>query len=385
MSYFTESSAGSGLCEALRLGIAAAGGANNQSFLRHDKTGLLQALFDDSNQPNLYQPNFRGRSLQSLIIPRIPRATPDDVGDGYVCNTGDTVNQTEQEVDPRNFMSSGYSFKIDHAQLQDYCESFSAIVTAAGSSVPAVLEQTGTGALSGTQLRHFNYTFQLLVSGINALRTKINENILSKVTTNAGINAATGSASPTTIGLLSTTDFSKREEALQTIFEHWARNSVNGMPLIVGSGLFSRFNTSFQYGCCNLNGLDWDAMRADSPYKFYRDDSIGAVTGLEDLFIVLSPAETQFVYTNQEILNDNPMVTNGNTTYSTVTDPMVPGLTYDLRIEYTPCDEDGNSKPSWNVHVESRYDVVMTPVFSYNPTDRLHGVNGVFLYEGVQV
>lgn len=385
MSYFSETSAGSGLCEALRLGIAAAGGANNQSFLRYDKAGLLQSLFDETNQPLLYQPNFNGRSLRSLIIPRIPRATPDDVSDGYVCNTGDVINQTEQEVDPRNFMSSGFSFKINHAQLQDYCESFSAIVTAAGSSVPAVLAETGLGFLSGSQLRHFNYTFLMLVSGINALRSKINEQILAKVTTNAGINAATGSASPTTIGLLSNTDFSKREEALQTIYEHWAANSVNGMPLIVGSGLFSRFNTSFQYGCCNLNGLDWDAMRADSPYKFYRDDTIASVTGLEDLFIVLAPGETQFVYTNQEILNDSPMVTSGNTVYSTVSDPMVPGLNYDLRIEYTSCDDQGNSSPSWNVHVELRYDVVMTPVFSYNPTDRLHGVNGVFLYEGVQV
>lgn len=385
MSYFTETQAGTGLCEALRLGISVAGGPNNQTFLRHDKVGLLQALTDETNSPWLYRTALSDRSLRRVIIPRIPRATPDEAGDGYECGTGETVDIVDQSVDPRDFMRAGMSFRLTHEQLQNYCNSFSAIVNAAGSDVPEVLAGFGTGSLDSTGLAHFNHTFNLLASRISALRTKIDADLMAKITTNAGINAATGSAAPTIIGLLNAGDFSKREEALQTLMEHWQTNSVNGLPLIVGNGLFSRFNTSFQYGCCNSNGLDWDGMRADSPYKFYRDDNILSVTGDQDIFIVLAPGESQFVYVNQEILNDNKMVTQGNVVYSTVTDPVVPGLRYDLRVEYTACDEFGNSNPAWNVHIELQYDLVMTPVFSYNPTDRLHGVNGVFLYEGTTV
>jgi hypothetical protein len=380
MSY-VDISAGQRFCEAMKLSIAIAGGPNNQSFLRYDKVGLLQALMDPDNQPEDYQAANMGTSRRIFKVPRLPRKNADDAVDEFNCDPSDQRDYTEQEFDPADFYTTQTGFTVTESELVKFCADVSRVTTMAGSEAYEALLMSGEamGATTGG-LRHFNDVFNKIVGEMHALRSAIDKNIAIKMVSSLGINAATGNNVPVNLPVLNASDFSKREEGIQILQSHMQSfNQVNAGYFVIGRGLFDRFNTSLQYGCCNNGGLNWDAMNQFSPYKFYLDQYVTQAFALEDFLLVLPYGETKFMYYNRNLVNEayNAEILKNNSIYGTIPDPMVPGLSYDIQIKNDDC-QVNSLDMVWDVKLRLRYDVAITPPYSYNANDPLFGVNGIF-------
>lgn len=383
MAYNNQLPVGERFCEATKLGLAIVGGINNQAFKTAPKPGVVQALLDENNVIPQYQAAVNGSTTEHYIkIPYLPRATESEVISAHNCESGDTVAYKELGVDINDFYLSQISFKVTESELVQYCEDVNRITTAAGSEAAEVLFGFSSVINGDPSFRHFNDVFNKLASRMNALRAEINRNITAKLISSLGVNIATGLNTPFSIPLLNLADFSKREEALHILSSHAVLNQVNGGYTLVGFGKLNSFITSLNYGCCNANGLDWDAVANNTNLRYYQDIYVGQESGDDDFFLMLPLGETQFVWRNRNLVNAK--TNTRGVTRGTISDPMLPGVTYDVEIREFDCINDDPGEV-YEVFLRARYDVIITPEFAYNTTDPMFGYNGILGYIGTAV
>lgn len=358
--------AGEGFCSAVLRGIEAVNGINNPS-LNIDPVGTLQALFDPSNRQFASFDEIRDSSgaVKQVRVKRLPRGNYTEAQSGISCNLTTQAGFVEDVVCVTR--KAHVSFAITKEQLQAYCADALRVVEG-GATTP-----------------HFAVVNELLMSKMSALRQFINRDLVSLIEANRGINVVHNSTLPQAVGLLDATTGAKIELGIQTIIHELARNNVRGQWLVTGFGNFDRFNTSIQYGCCNSFGLNWDAMNAAAPYKYYQDFDIGDVLNAPNQINIFAPGAVQFVFFNDTIIGkDTVDRRHNNTRLGLVPDPFVPGLIYDLVLFEETCNE-GQWAPSWKVMLYLNYDLSFIPPHAYAPGDRLRTsngiVNGVFSYD----
>jgi len=384
MSGSQQTSVGTRFCEATKLGLAIAGGINNQSFLRQEKVGLVQALLDERNYPLMYQQYVNnGFHDQVIKIPRLQRSTEDQVISSHTCEPGSTQDYTEQQIDVRDFYSAQISFQVTEEQLVGYCNDVNAITTAAGSEAGDVLSAYGETFGLGN-FRHFNDVLNKIAVHLNGLRSKINRDVAAKLVSSLGVNIATGNNTPFSIPLLNLSDFSKREEALHIMNSHSMAMLYNGGYFTVGAGNLLSFVTSLNYGCCNSNGLDWDAVNSNAPFVFYLDGFVPQEGGDDNFFLALPFGETQFVYRNRALANASNDLIGKGIARGTIGDPLLPGVEYDIEVRHIDCVND-EPQDVYEIFIRLRYDVIITPEFSFSASDRMYGYNGVLGYIGTAV
>lgn len=360
-----------GYCEAVTRGLAGVNGVNNTTF-KATPVGTLQVLFDPVNRSQAeYIPDIMdGDSVRRIRVRRIPRATEHDAVNYNTCDITSTAKYVEQCITVNKSVS--ISFETTKEEMQRYCAAELALQNDPGASIPL-----------------FNDHLNKILSQMNGIREKINKNVITTILANVGVNVATGSSSPFPLPMLYAANGGKVELGIQLLDHHMSENEVYGQYLIAGHGIFDRFNTSMQFGCCNQYGVNWDAMSASSPYRYYKDLKLREVTGNPDIFLVFAPGAVQFVYYNDTILGKMDGKRHGNTIYGTIIDPLVPGLRYDVAIEELNCE--GNlRKPRWIVTLYLNYDIVFIPDNAFKRgLDRLHpaaGIsNGVFQFIATQI
>lgn len=386
MAYNDQISVGQGFCEAVKLGLAVAGGPNNQSFKSTPGgSGLIQALLDPANIIPDFQTALNGSPTSHQVkVNRLPRNTESDVREGHLCVPGEPRDITEQLIDSSTFYKSDVAFQITESQLVGYCEDLNRITTMAGSDAAEVLSTMGESVMFDPNFSHFSQVFNLVASQLNGLRNKMNRDIAAKLISSLGINVATGLNTPFSIPLLNLSDSSKREEAIQIIGDHLLLNQVSGGYLLVGIGNLHHFVTSYNYGCCNASGLDWDAMATNSPFKYYRDICVGQEYGDRDFFLLLPLGETQFVHRSYVLRNESRGLIGKGIARGYIYDPLLPGVKYDIEVQHESC-RNGSFEDVYNVYILSTYDVVITPEFAYDANDPMFGYNGILGYIGTKV
>jgi hypothetical protein len=358
-----------GFCPAVLRGIENVNGMNNPSLLV-EPVGTLQALFDPINRDNasFEEINDSSGAVRNVRVKRLPRGNyTEAVGNIISCAPTTTAGFTEDIVCVKR--KASVNFTITTQQLQAYCAESLRVGT------------TGN-------LPTFNVINELLMSKMHALRQYINRDIISVIEANRGINIAHGTNLPQTVGLIDGTTGAKIEWGIQTIVHELAQNSVRGQWLVTGFGVFDRFNTSIQYGCCNQFGLNWNAMAAASPYRYYQDFDIADVLNEPNQINIFAPGAVQFVYYNDTILGKDQGQRWAEGKVGVVPDPFVPGLVYDIALIETLCD-DGAYAPSIKVLLYLNYDLSFIPETAFAPGDRLRTpngiVNGIFSYDAVTV
>lgn len=360
-----------GYCEALVRGIDMVGGLNNTS-LRATPVGTVQALLDPINRSDAAFDEIMGDNggIRKIRVKRLPRGVETDAVDEVTCDVTTTAGYVEQCVEVLQEVS--VSFETSAETMQRYCDDMLRIVN------------------NGEAGDNYFVHVELIMSKMNALREKINSKVIALLSANVGNNIPYDSNVFQTLPMITAADGAKLEIGIQRLIHDMKVNEVYGQFLVSGLGVFDRFNTSAQWGCCNQNGLNWDAMISTGvPYKYYSDVKLGAKLNDPDLFFVFAPGMTQFVYTNDTLLGrKNQDRRHGNTTYGTIMDPLLPGVRYDVSIEETNC-VNGRRKPSYYITIYLRFDLAFTPANAYSSGDRLltaNGAsNGVFWYRATAV
>lgn len=164
-----------------------------------------------------------------------------------------------------------------------------------------------------------------------------------------------------------------------TMLEDMADLGV-GRPIVVGSGVISRYSRHANIGCCNEYGQDVGELA--SSYLFYRDRDVAQIADgtPENPIIVFAPGAVQLGLYNKYRGEFRKEVENQFKLTTTV-DP-VQGIELDTKIRYDECEE------VWKMQFGVHHELFSMPtgIFSgpgpggYN--DERFGVNYTFLYNG---
>lgn len=363
-----------GYCEAIVQGLTMVNGVNNTTF-KATPVGTLQMLWDPENRQDAEYILQDEGTVRKIRVKRIPRSTEADAVEGAVCGDPNLLPYVEQCVTVSK--AATISFQSTLQEMQRYC------------AVESQIIQAQTGAIPGEQIKpeamsFFNAHLQRVMSVMNGLREKINAMVTTEILANIGINVSTGTNAPFTLDMIDSVTGGKLEKGIQLLTHQMTDNEVYGTYLISGFGVFDRFNTSMQYGCCNQWGINWDAMNASAPYKFYKDLKLKDLTGNPDIFLALAPGTVQFVNYSNVLLQKLDNKRHGTFLHGTVIDPLVPGLRYDVAIEELNC-SNNMLMPLWNINIYCNFDLAFIPDNAFKAgQDRLHpsaGMsNGVFQY-----
>jgi hypothetical protein len=354
-------------CTALVYGIENVAGENNTS-LKPTPVGTLQALMDPENRAGASYRMLEPRgAVRQVLVKRMPRGIDSQTIDEVSC---DVTTETFYDGQCINVgLEASVAFETSKEEMQKYCDDALTVIRG-GEAPPLFREHT-----------------QRVMSVMNGLRENINRQIVTKLLTNVGNNITFDTNVPQTLELLDSVSSGKLEKGIQDFIFQMNDNEVYGTPIVSGFGIFDRFNTSAQFGCCNSNGLNWDGMATFAPYRYYKDVRLGTIAGDKDFFFAFAPGMTQFVYYNDTIMSGlNQDQRHGNTLYGRIPDPFVPGLIYDVAVEEKNCDGEGRRKPTWTVSLYIHFDLAITPDTAYQSGDRLRTVNGasngIFAYIG---
>lgn len=356
-----------GYCAALVRGLTGVNGVNNTTF-KSTPVGTLQMLFDPENtQEARYDLQPDGYAVRKIRVKRLQRFTEADAIEDITCGDSGPFPYVEQCIDVTKKVSVNFESSLE--EMQAYCEAESQI--ARGS------------ADSGNQAIFVDH-LQKIMAAMNGMREKINSMVVTDLLANVGINVSTGTNTPFTLDMIDSITGGKYEKGIQLLNHQMIENEVYGTYLISGFGVFDRFNTSMQYGCCNSWGLDWDAMSSASPYRYYKDLRLRDLTGDPDVFFAIAPGSVQFVYYNDTLLMKLDNGRHGYSRYGRIVDPLVPGIIYDVAIDELNC-RDGRRAPYWNISLYLNFDLAYIPENAFKAgQDRLHpsaGMsNGVFQY-----
>ena len=155
-----------------------------------------------------------------------------------------------------------------------------------------------------------------------------------------------------------------------------------GSPILLGKGNISNYMRAQSFACCNDLGIDLSQSQSaltTGPFRFYLDHEVGTAVGGANQGIFFSPGSMQLITFNEYEGSFNQEI-NG-TVFGTMPDPLIPGLTYDIRIFGRDCVTETNGE-GWDVKISLIYDVFTMPEDIYETGDRLKtaggAVNGIF-------
>jgi len=345
-----------GYCQALLKGLEETAGLNDPQ-MKASPTGFLQALLDPNNRrtTQIVQTDPGNGHLLKLRIKRLKRGIEDETRTTESCDPTSTPFYEEDCVE-----MSGYrelAVQVEWDELRQYCSDASRVL------------RTGE-----PNTAFMNDHLKKLLVRLNGLRRAINADLLAQLAINFGINATTGNNTAKAIPLLDTSaHYAKIEQGVQELMYDLQYNEMYGTPLIVGHGLFSRFNTSAQMGCCNSDGFQWGNMAAAAPYRFYVDLQVDNVLGTDEI-AVFAPGTIQLLTHNR--YRGSFAGKHGGSDFATLPDPYLPGLRYDLQLKFQDC----GPQRGYTAIVGLHYGLYFIPPTAYELTDRLYGVNGVLRY-----
>lgn len=158
------------------------------------------------------------------------------------------------------------------------------------------------------------------------------------------------------------------------LLEDMADMGVSGKPIMVGSGIASRYARLSNIGCCNDVGQDVSQLTGS--YSFYRDREVDAMLSGSENLIVFAPGAVQMATYNKfrgEFRKEVP----GLFKHSTMIDPLT-GLELDLLWKYDDCNF------LWRLHIGLHFDLFQMPLELFKDADERDGINYSFLYKAVR-
>jgi hypothetical protein len=355
-----------GYCEALLVGLEEVAGINDPQ-LKSRPAGLIQALRSTNNTRNteiLRVDGGEGHRVD-VRVRRLLRSRPADTRTAPSCDPILTPVYNEQTVTISNYRETAVA--VSWEEISRYCREASNLVSN-GQRIP--------GAPNTPMMRDH---LRKVMAAMNGLRQAVNLDVWAALAGSFGWNGVTLSSAPKPVNLLrASLDNAKIEEGLQDLMYDMAYNEVEGAPIVVGAGIFHRFNTSIQYGCCNLGGFDWKGPSSETPYEYWLDWSAQTALG-NNQFAVLAPGAAQLLTFNR--YRGTFVGRHGTSDFGVLPDPyLTPGevpWAWDLQLRFEDC---GPNARRYTAVVGITFGLYALPATSFPAGDPLSNVNGIFRY-----
>ena len=350
-----------GVCPAILTGLEMVAGLNDPQT-KQTPVGATVALSQPENQSaeilSVYGGNKTGQAKQ-VRVKYLPRMTKDQVKTTADCVAGDPVEYVEDDTLLDIYVQADISLGMD--EIRVFCEEASTAVS--GLPVPYNLKEISKRILNVQ----------------NALRTKINDAVVTKLKNGFGVNVTTGVATTTSIPVISNgaTGIVAGAPVLagfQTLLSDFTNNELYGTPIIIGKGNFEKFDLATnKYGLQN-SGIDFSNI--DQDYKFFVDKAVNTIVGANQL-VVMGEGSAQFMSWNKYV--GKYAGTFGSATMFTIPDAIVPNLMYDAKFEFDTCTD------TFLLRLSVNAGVYIVPTDAYGTYDDLAGSNGLLRYTATAV
>jgi hypothetical protein len=207
----------------------------------------------------------------------------------------------------------------------------------------------------------------------------LDKDVLLRLKSAFGVNARSTNTTAQNIELYKA-DGTRTSAGIDQLMADYRFNEGIGRPIILGGNRIVSFFESLGYGCCSLDGVDYNKINAINPYRIYFDPLVDdATAGFgANQFAVISAGAHKLVTANRYTINGVQIQRMANTSYGRVTFDELPGLQFDLAV-----DESGCVTPGWLFILSLSYEVFVPPA-PMGAGDPLNGVNGMFRYTATQ-
>lgn len=350
-----------GVCPAILTGLNMVAGLNDPQT-KQTPVGATLALSQPENQSaeilSVYGGNKTG-TIKEVRVKYLPRVTADLIKDTADCVAGDP--QTYVEDTTLLDIYKQYDIALGMDEIRVFCEEASTAV--AGLPVPYNLKEVS----------------KRILSAMNAMRTSINNDVVTKLSASFGVNATTGVNTTTSIPVISNGATGIVAGApvfsgFQTLLSDFTENELYGTPIIIGKGNFEKFDLGTnKYGLQN-SGVDFGNIEQD--YKFFVDKAVNTIVGANQL-IVMGEGVAQFMSWNKYV--GKYAGTFGAATLFTIPDPLIPNLMYDAKFEFDTCTD------TFLLRLSINAGVYIIPTDAYGTYDDLAGSNGLLRYTATAV
>lgn len=324
---------------------------------KRTKVGFINSLKSPINTMNTSMLMIdKGNGKRgSVLVQYAPRQVQGAVTQ-TLSNTCDSTQEPallETEYDIT--LQSEYKFTIDEDYVALICEGQSSWIN-----------------------RHLNASF-------DALARDVNSQLIAAAAAGFGINPAQGDALVRATQILDATN----DDAI--LNGNWLDfrdsdiddfNIFHDNPIIVGQGVFSKFNLLNKMACCNDRGQDVMELTAQAGYSFFKDQMMNSELGTNEC-IVFEPGSLHLLTYNKYANRVASGIANNPGAYfaydvadgearGVIRDPIT-GLTYDIKI-VKQCDD------KYTFILSLNYDLFIQPSDMYLGTDPLDGANGLLYY-----
>lgn len=335
------------LCLALQQDLMDLAGNNYPAFRRQDH-GLLSAAVSDINTAGVVPPKLattRDGKNHKMVVqywqPGLESDTSDEAAN--VCTEeGITETKLFDEITISHFRRSPV-ITFTKAEMRDFCDSTSA------------------------------FRAQVISKNMDAFMQMINKDLIAIYNTGVGKfynDVAAGKNLPLLIAGPPEYAYAKGESVLM---EDYRDVGGTGTPIVVGAGKLATYSNYQKIGCCNQYGQDITQL---GQYRYFRDHSVGGVTGNADDFFMFAPGAIQFVSYNTNV--GEFAMADERSIEGTIVDPIT-GLTLDFELNYDRCDK------VFKMMFFLNFDLYMLPNDMFPTGDARELVNYSFRYRATAV
>lgn len=348
-----------GFCEALLIGLEQAAKENDPQF-KQTPAGTLVMLQQPENISLEIKSYDQGDGHHVDVRYRwIPRSTESEVLTSRDCSV-----EAEKAYQEATLQISEYrqvNVGLSMPTIAKYCSDASSI---------------SDGGIAGVTPLMKEVTKRIMLK-MNALRQSIDRAILTDISNNygqiQGFGSGTKSINLIHNGSTGIVPGAPIYQGLEELLHDYFNSEMVGTPLISGFGNFDKFNTSTRMaGGLQNSGLEFDSIQEN--FKFFPDLLSDSVLGANNI-TVLAPGSAQLVTYNAN--RGNFKGEFGATQLGIIPDPLVPGLFYDVQLDFDSCAK------QFNLIIGVTFGLWTVPATSYTYPDRMGGVTGLFSYKAL--
>lgn len=362
-----------GFCPALLTDINNVAGGNAPGK-KLQIAGFLAALFCCQNSTvSPVNSQFTGSSYRPLTVAYRKRPTLSDVSSTDDCDIDRIPADLEWNLPALGFKKS--SFFIPDDTMQQYC-----------------IDATATQSVGRPATQVMRKIYDSIVDTANILLKAINQDLVTQMATQFGLNVTTGYSTGKVININEDGTKMILDNGIIDMLRDIQENEICGTPCLVGGGLWAAWDKAQVLACCNSAGLDMSKVGLP---RFFYDKDLTSIWGLNTAGL-LSDGSVKFIGRNA-YLGAAFSGQRGTSFFTTLPLPVdefgcnlddcLRDLIFDLQLRYIDCpttiNVNGQSTTvnrGWEAIISKRYSLWVQPTTAYASDDELFGTNGTLKY-----
>lgn len=366
-------STGQGFCNALLIHMEALAKQAYGAF-KLDRFGSIECLTAPSNQSaiSIVNESITGNSghIRALDYWYRRRNTIDEVRDSPECTYDADEGRLEGTINIDQYAELGFS--MSEETIAQYCVDASRVENWLNSGAPGQPPITGK----------MNEVMQVVMGTMNAMLASVEINAANFIASSFGNNLGNSPSSPTAISLpflYSATNLPVYKGMSDLRHQFTFLNNQEGLPQIVGGGIFDKYNASNPFFGLNLGGIDMGKTVTPKQYDYYPSNYAPTEFGGDNNFAVLAPNSAMMFNRTRNKGAFGGLKADGSY-YGYFPAPLQSGnkmFDFDIVFQGNYC---GNASREIQILLSFDYGFWAIPNDAYKSADRLSGVTGVFEY-----